>query len=544
MSVFAGFVGQSYAADSLLADAQAAVNWYVEGIQSGEGQNAAGFLRETPGIALNVTLPTSPLRGLWANATRLFAVAGADLYEVFSDGTFTNRSTAFGTLLLANDGLPVQIFPNGNQLLIVSAGLAYCDSGAGPIECTIGTPFTGTVMIYAIAGHNSRVGWISGDPFTAAMAGATITIGGTGYTVATYNSPTSLTLTTGPGGTTDPVAYSLTPALAAGTGTFLDGYFIVSQPGTPIFNFSAINDGTTWDALDYATKAGYPDDIAAVFADHEELWLLGTDTTEVWQDTGAALNPLSRISGAFIHHGCCAPASVVRVLNGVGFLSSDPVRGGVTAYLCQGFVPQRISTHAIETAWASYTTCADAVSYAYTEQGHEFWVINFPTGNATWVFDATEGAWHQRAWWNASTSNNDRQRQMFHAFVFGAHYVGDWANGNIYIQSQGTFTDNSVQIVRQRAAPHLNTEHLWSFYNSFELLADAYSASVTFTLDWSDDGGNTWHAGLATVPNGVAGQALRVIWRRLGRSRDRIFRVTVTAASKVAIISAFLDVST
>ena len=47
-------------------------------------------------------------------------------------------------------------------------------------------------------------------------------------------------------------------------------------------------------------------------------------------------------------------------------------------------------------------------------------------------------------------------------------------------------------------------------------------------LDWSDDGGHTWsHEHWRTVGR-TADYDLRVLWRRLGRTRGRIYRVTVT----------------
>src|ERR1700685_563262 len=103
MAVFAKFVGQSYQSDSLLADAQSAMNGFLEGIESGDGQNAAYF-RGSPGIALAQTLPTSPVRGVFVGESRLFVVAGAVLYELFSNNTYT----AIGNV--GNDGLPVQMF--------------------------------------------------------------------------------------------------------------------------------------------------------------------------------------------------------------------------------------------------------------------------------------------------------------------------------------------------------------------------------------------------------------------------------------------------
>jgi hypothetical protein len=47
-------------------------------------------------------------------------------------------------------------------------------------------------------------------------------------------------------------------------------------------------------------------------------------------------------------------------------------------------------------------------------------------------------------------------------------------------------------------------------------------------LRWSDDGGHVW-SNIHTVGAGQMGKFLtRVIWRRLGRSRDRVYEVSVT----------------
>jgi hypothetical protein len=62
-------------------------------------------------------------------------------------------------------------------------------------------------------------------------------------------------------------------------------------------------------------------------------------------------------------------------------------------------------------------------------------------------------------------------------------------------------------------------------------------------LRWSNDGGSTWSnehwAGIGKVGK----YQNRIIWRRLGWSRDRIFEVVVTDPIKAVIVSANLKAS-
>lgn len=594
MAIFDAFIGPSGTVGSVNENCERSLNLFAEAIEGGGAGKSRNVLYGTPGLALLITLPQTPVRGLWANENRLFAVGGAKLYEVFyQSGTvstvgtavtwvsgtqFDNTNGVAGNTIfingvkyavasytsaialtltatagtqtakayiaatyhergnVGNDGLPVQIFPNGSQLLIISNGAAYLDSGAGPLAVSYAA-LTGTC-------NNSGVNvtWVSGDTFSDAMIGASIVITAVGtFTVSDIFSPTAIILTASSGAPAGPNAFACSPLVLASRGAFLDGYFIVGLPSSRQFNISGINAGGTWSGLDFGIKEAYPDHISGILADHEELWLLGTDTTEVWQNTGAAAFPFERIPGGFIQHGCIATWSPVRLNEGVAWLSSDPVRGGTVAYLAQGFVAKRISTHAVETAWAGYAAVADAVSSTYTERGHEVWLIHFPTANATWAFDATAGWWHERGWWNGATI--DRQRQSSHAYVFAQHVVGDWSNGKIYRQSLALLDDDGTSIHRIRTSPHLSTEQLWSFYSRFQLDMEV-GLSITVpgvTLEWSDDGGHTFSTP-RTATADDATYAGRIVWRRLGKSRDRVFRITITDAVPIALIRAILDV--
>lgn len=481
--------GPSYTLDSVNLECQQSMNFYARLIESGAGREQYGLLG-TPGLQLFTTLPKSPIRGLWPGEYALYAAAGDSLFQIFANGTFTDRG------VIGNDHLPVTMVPNGNQLGIVSAGQFYCDNGSGPVAID----FTGT-----------------------------------------------------------------TDAVTASSLAFMDGYFIVAGKtvsGSQIFgpkqiNLSTLLDGTMWDPLQFAVKEGYPDNIAAILADHEELWIFGDEqSTEVWQDTGNANFPFQRDPGAFIHYGCAAPSTVCRFNDGVAWISGDLERGTPMAIYAQGFRPNRISNHAIEYAWSQYPQVSDAVAFSYYENGHSFWVITFPSGNATWIYDATTSMWHQRGWWNGAS--NDRQRQMFHAYVSldtsgtapitplsGKHFVGDWQNGNVYVQSENFFSDAGTQITRVRTCPHIYNEAKRVFFSTFELLAKVGPSNVlTPTLDYSKDYGNTFvnPQQITSHQPGVTDQyATRMRWRRLGQSRDRVFRLTITDQVQVNLVDAYYE---
>lgn len=520
---------------------------YPEVSGSGTSKSVSALLG-TPGIVLFITLIAGAIRGIFSGGNRMFAVAGVDLYEVFSDATYVDRSILYSKPV-ANDGLPVLMAPTGNQLGISSGGGFYCDNGVGPVPAAF-PALSGTVNTVGTA-----VAWVSGDTFDTYWNGQSIVINTVTYVISSVTSSVTLVLTA-TAGSQSGVAFSITPLVKASTMAYLDGYFIVSRSDSRQFNISAINDGSTWDPLDFATKEAYPDYISRVFADHEQLWIFGQEqSTEVWQNTGAANFPLQRIPGAIIDYGCAAPYSVCKLANGIAWLAIDTARGGVTCVFAQGFSPSVISTPAVENAWNGYTTIADAVAYSYFEDKHKFLCISFPTGNATWVYDISTNQWHERAWWSGSA--NVRQRQAFHsytalaahgasAFVPSKHYVGDWENGKIYIQSLDTLTDNTVQIQRIRACPHISNEQKWLFYSQFLLDVQVPSggpSAITPVLDWSDDGGSTFGTTHTFPAGGTSnlGKATRVVWRRLGRSRDRVYRVKITDAVPIALIGAYLE---
>src|ERR1017187_9668169 len=192
-------VGQSFALRSPAAAAQQTMNLIPQMMDDpNEGSKNKGILVGAPGYHLAGTV-TGNIRGSWAGGGTVYVVGGNTLYEI-TQGSYVGGNPSVGSVTIANswtlpnasDGKPVQMFGNGNQLLIVANGYAYIDNGSGPVNCQ----FTNSGYVNP---NGTDVQFVSGDNFSTVPNGATIQIDGTPYSVWTVNSPTDLTLTASAG---------------------------------------------------------------------------------------------------------------------------------------------------------------------------------------------------------------------------------------------------------------------------------------------------------------------------------------------------------
>ena len=206
----------------------------------------------------------------------------------------------------------------------------------------------------------------------------------------------------------------------------------------------------------------------------------------------------------------------------------------------RGFSPERISTHAIENIWSSYSTVADAIGWTQLDKGHLFWWLTFPTADATWVYDLMTQTWHQRSYYSGGVHH--RHRARCHAFAFGKHLVGDHTTGQIFELSRSVYTDDGAAIRRVRSAPHISEELKRIFYSRLELECEVTTGQAPdMILEWSDDGGHNFTSPI-TIQADRASRKGRIIANRLGSTdRPRVFRTTFTDAVRIAIQDAHLE---
>lgn len=333
-----------------------------------------------------------------------------------------------------------------------------------------------------------------------------------------------------------------------GTKVIFNGsYFIVNNPGTNQFAFSRSWDGLTWDAIDFISAEANPDAVVAVQDFKNQLAVLGAQTTEFYWNSGSDTT-FSRIDGSLIEYGCSAPFTVTKFANSLLFVGGGATGSGIV-WQVDGYVPRRISNHGVEFAIQGYGDLWNATAWIYQENGHAFYILNFPNAKASWAYDISTGQWHERCYLGLD-GNFERDRAECYAFGFGKHVVGDYQNGNIYALDDKVFSDNGRPKKWLRSSPHISRNGLRIFYTKAQLMAQvgygldgspANGDDPKVELRYSDDYTHTWSTPRAKSLGKQGQYAQRVLWRELGQSRQRVFEVSGSDPVPVALLGLELD---
>ena len=484
-------------------------------------------------------------------------------YIIATNGstTFTLSATAGGTAITTTVGTPTGLSykyaPTTLNVTAVSSGTLYLG------QTIQGTGISANTMITAL-------GTGSGGTGTYTVSNSQNISSETMYALNFTQIPTTDGAFSG-GNTVDTV----------------DNYFVYNRPNTQQWGssdaLSPISQG-----LSFSSKDGSPDNLMSLIVDHREVYLLGETSSEVWIDVGAFPFPYQRIPGTSTQHGIAAQFSMARLGNSFAYVSRNSRGQGMIVQM-NGYLPTRISTHAVESTLANQYI-DDAVAWTYQLEGHECYVVSFPTLNLTWVYDSTTTMWHK---WLYVTNGNvyGRHRGNCSAVFQGLVLCGDYANGKIYELDRTNYTDDGQPIRRLRRAPHLVADLQRQFFDELQLqfqpgvgttgfsvvmpttyISDPYYIGGTATLTigptdvfiigngskinpidtttypqamlrWSNDGGSTWSREYWVTIGQLGKYKNRAIWRRLGMARDRVYEVVITDPVKAVIVSANLKAS-
>ncbi len=222
--------------------------------------------------------------------------------------------------------------------------------------------------------------------------------------------------------------------------TDIDLYIMANEVGSSRIHFSAVNDLTTWPALNFVSAEAKPDDLMAIQEGFEEVIALGRESVEFFVNDGQ--NPFSRIPGSVKPFGISATYSLA--LAGSTWMWLDHRRRFATM---QGREVVNMSTP-YDRIIQRYTAVDDAIGYTISIDGMTLYVLNFPTAQETLVFNYTSQQWHRWGYWQPSTGLYDRFRGQSYCYAasWNLHFVGDRQNGIIYAANRQTFQDDGNPI--------------------------------------------------------------------------------------------------
>ena len=331
--------------------------------------------------------------------------------------------------------------------------------------------------------------------------------------------------------------------------TFIDSYFVCTTDGNK-FVISSVNDGTSWDALDFGSAESSPDGTTAPVVFNNQLFIGGERTIEGFTNvTSGADFPFTR-SGLFVDIGIVAPFSVVNTPGAFFWLGAGE-REGAAIWSLSGNQPQKVSTQAIDQILErlNKSQLQDIYGFTYAQAGHYF--VGFTLPETTLVYDLSTQRWHERrsrivkddgavytGYWRVSSI----------VAAYGRLYASDMLDGRIGVLDLDEYEEYDSAIVRTAATMPFHNNMMPFFIPALELTVESgvgndEAPDPVIELEVSRDGGKNYTGGLTRKIGKVGEYSRRAIWRRLGRSaRFDVYRFTLSEPVKPVIIMLTADI--
>lgn len=482
------FIGETYPHQSLDVSAQKTLNMYPEIIGADKQGKSQYILIGTPGSTVFsdlTSLTNSPCRGLHFTSTSvLYGVYGTKLVRVASDGSIAESYT------LSGGSSRVSMADNGKYLLIADRqNIWKLEMDTGAFESINTLPFTEPQQV-----------------------------------------------------------------------KYLKQRFISFGINSNTFYWSEVGpDGpNTWEALNVASAEGSADYITSMAVSDGELYVFGPRSYQVFTVSPDVDLPFVPVGGSFTNIGLGAIDSVAEIGGTILWLGSSTA-GKNQVYMMNGYNAEVISNYAISTllnkadiSSGTPNTTSDAVGFTYQQNNHIFYVLTLRQANRTIVYDITTNQWHERSSRDPIYNRENKWHPTFAVYAYDRVLVGNNTVPNILELDLEKYTEyDGRAIKRQRIGPTLWDELAPVFHRDFYIdvqtgvgLSDntAQGYDPQIMLRWSDDGGYTWSSERWKTLGKIGEYQTRVKWNKLGRSRSRVYEVTVTDPVKVVFLGASANI--
>jgi len=409
-------------------------------------------------------------------------------------------------------GIPY--FVNGNSLVSVSVTGVITNHGAIPGSGRVSIANNGKFLVIVIPGSNAFV---------------------------FDNQANTITQITDP------------DFITSDTVSFKAGFFVfTSSDGTVVFH-SELNNPFSINALDFGTAEINPDRIVTTHVNHNELFVAGSLTFELFQSTNSLEFSFQRIEGANIQKGCHAKFSLVEFDNSFCFVGGGLNEQSAIWKVTSSASASKISTDAIDNAIQKFNTQEIESSFAmtYAEHGQFFAIFTFESDripSRTFVYNATASAlsgvkvWFELQEGVSITGNRWAVAAIVQAY--GKLLVSDLTTGIIGEIDSNTVDNYGEIMFRTWSSQPFSQEGLPIFAGEFEATYESGVGTTTgqgadpkVRMDFSDDGARTFSSEFSRSIGKIGKYEHRAIWHRQGRIPvSRTIRNTITDPVKANLL--------
>lgn len=298
---------------------------------------------------------------------------------------------------------------------------------------------------------------------------------------------------------------------------FIDSYFVFSRPNSQVFFNSELN-AVTFNALNFTSADGSPDNLVGLIVDHREIFLAGEESCELWFNAGNPTgSPFSRSPSGFLEVGCASGQTLAKIDNTVFFLANDS-----TVRRLVGNNPTVISTPGIADLIRDQDI-SRAFAFAYTFEGKFYYVLTFPS--LTLEYDLAAAEWHERE------SRNKDFWVPADILEFNGLTVLDGSSGKIGTLNSSTKTEFGESQLIQWTYSAIYADGKRVFHDRLELnisvgrgTTSGQGSAPEIILFISDDGASTFREYQRRSLGALGKRETRVFWTGLGSSYNRVYQ--------------------
>lgn len=285
---------------------------------------------------------------------------------------------------------------------------------------------------------------------------------------------------------------------------------------------------------EYVTAESQPDKSIAMMVGWEEVAVFGTQTIQSFYNSGAADGPIESINGSTLEVGVIARHSVCKLDNAYFFLDNER-----RVQRLRGRQNQVVSEQ-IHAELNTIGRVDDARGFPLTCDGETYYCIVFPTDGIGWAYDYKRDDWTRFADFDTGEYVTPNIHSAAYCKTWHKHIAGS-SDGRVYLVS----TAYNTPRMELRIRVGFDTFR-WKFCNTLKMkIKRGYgTSSATLLVSYRDNGKAIWSneksADLGLLEHD---QECFITFRRLGRYREREWRVVITDNVPMLLIGVEEDVS-